>query len=98
MRALVFDGKVAALHDRSEPERAEGYALVKVNLAGVCNTDLEIARGYMGFVGVLGHEFVGSVVEGPDELQRRLLEDEGIDFDLRGRVDLTRYQWRSGRV
>ncbi|MCP4006926.1 MAG: methyltransferase [bacterium] len=36
-------------------------------------------------------------LEGPEEAQRRLLEDEGIDFDLRGRVDLSRYQWRKGR-
>ncbi len=41
-------------------------AVVRVHVAGVCNTDLEIARGYMGFRGVLGHEFVGSVEQGPD--------------------------------
>jgi threonine dehydrogenase-like Zn-dependent dehydrogenase len=43
-------------------------ALVKVHLAGICSTDLQILKGYMGFVGVPGHEFVGSVSEGPQEL------------------------------
>ncbi len=47
--------------------RREGEALVRVRLAGVCNTDLEIARGYAGFEGTLGHEFVGEVVEAPEE-------------------------------
>jgi threonine dehydrogenase-like Zn-dependent dehydrogenase len=40
-------------------------ALVRVDLAGVCNTDLELVKGYMAFRGVLGHEFVGTVAEGP---------------------------------
>jgi alcohol dehydrogenase len=39
-----------------------GYALIQVRRAGVCNTDLELMKGYMGFTGVLGHEFVGVVV------------------------------------
>ncbi|HYA29748.1 MAG TPA: alcohol dehydrogenase catalytic domain-containing protein [Acidobacteriota bacterium] len=43
-------------------------ALVKVHLAGICSTDLQILKGYMGFIGVPGHEFVGSVDEGPEEL------------------------------
>ncbi|MEK6710959.1 MAG: alcohol dehydrogenase catalytic domain-containing protein [Nitrospinota bacterium] len=47
-----------------EPRPGPGEALVRVRLAGVCATDLEILKGYMGFRGVLGHEFVG-VVEGP---------------------------------
>lgn len=44
-----------------EPAPKPGEALVRVTLAGICNTDLELARGYMGFSGVLGHEFVGVV-------------------------------------
>ena len=43
------------------PDPGEGEALVRVRLAGVCATDLEIIRGYMNFRGVLGHEFVGEV-------------------------------------
>jgi len=44
---------------------ASQTALVKVILAGICSTDLQILKGYMGFTGVPGHEFVGSVSEGP---------------------------------
>jgi len=65
MKALVWDGQAAALLDRDVPTPGPGEALVQVLLAGICNTDLEIARGYMNFRGVLGHEFVGRVVEGP---------------------------------
>ncbi|MDQ1256746.1 MAG: alcohol dehydrogenase [Candidatus Hydrogenedentes bacterium] len=45
------------------PRPAEGEALIRVLTAGICNTDLELVRGYMGFKGVLGHEFVGIVEE-----------------------------------
>jgi threonine dehydrogenase-like Zn-dependent dehydrogenase len=63
MRALrVEDGRTALVEiERPEPR---GEALVRVTLSGICNTDLEIARGYAGFHGTLGHEFVG-VVEDP---------------------------------
>ncbi len=79
MRALVFDGTDAKLRDRREPGCEEGHALIRVSLAGVCNTDLEIVRGYMSFQGVLGHEFVGSVVEGPEALRGRRVVGE-INF------------------
>ena len=46
---------------------AGAVALIKVHLAGVCSTDLQILKGYMGFTGVPGHEFVGSVVDGPQD-------------------------------
>ena len=64
MRALVFDGKTLTL-DRvyRTPEVRVGEALIMPTAVGVCSTDLEITRGYMGFTGVLGHEFVGKVVE-----------------------------------
>jgi len=66
MRALVFD---ETLQFAERPYQAlPGECLVRVILAGICNTDLEITAGYMGFTGVLGHEFVGVVVRGPDEL------------------------------
>jgi alcohol dehydrogenase len=66
MRALVYDGQLALRSDYAEPSPASGEALLRVKLAGICNTDLEITRGYMGFEGVLGHEFVG-VVERCDD-------------------------------
>ena len=66
MRALVYDGATARILDRPAPSLAPGMALVRMIRAGICNTDLEIVRGYMGFRGVLGHELFGEVVEGPD--------------------------------
>ena len=67
MRALHFDGNLARVTDVPLPEPSEDNAVVRVSLAGVCNTDLEIVKGYMGFRGTLGHEFVGVVDEGPRE-------------------------------
>jgi threonine dehydrogenase-like Zn-dependent dehydrogenase len=66
MQALYWDGRELKL-ERSypTPDAADETALVKVHLAGICSTDLQIFQGYMGFRGVPGHEFVGSVVEGP---------------------------------
>jgi alcohol dehydrogenase len=63
MRALVFDQTLKLDKHYPEPAAGPGEALVRVLMAGICNTDLEIIRGYMNFKGVLGHEFVG-VVQG----------------------------------
>lgn len=68
MKALRFDGSLRFVPDEPVPRR-EGEALVEVICAGVCNTDLEIVKGYAGFQGILGHEFVGRVVESPDVVQ-----------------------------
>src|SRR5262245_8924248 len=65
MRALSFDGERVAVRDVPRPAADAGNALVQVSLAGVCRTDLELVKGYMGFRGVLGHELVGTVAEGP---------------------------------
>jgi len=67
MRALHFDGDNARVTDVPQPEPSEDSAVVRVSIAGICNTDLEIVKGYMGFRGILGHEFVGVVDEGPSE-------------------------------
>ncbi len=48
------------------PVRPEGFALVRLLQAGICNTDLELQKGYYGFTGIPGHEFVGEVVEADD--------------------------------
>jgi threonine dehydrogenase-like Zn-dependent dehydrogenase len=65
MRALQFDGtRVRFRQAHPEPPApAEGEVHLKVHAAGLCQTDLEIAKGYMGFTGVLGHEFVGTVTK-----------------------------------
>lgn len=65
MRALVFDGALRLVRDRALPREAGGEALIRVLVAGICRTDLELTRGYMGFAGVLGHEFVGRVEHSP---------------------------------
>ncbi|HCH66988.1 MAG TPA: hypothetical protein DFR83_29565, partial [Deltaproteobacteria bacterium] len=65
MRALVLDTDGPRfVPDRPFEPRA-GEATVDVRLAGVCATDLELVKGYMGFTGVLGHEWVGTVSSGP---------------------------------
>jgi threonine dehydrogenase-like Zn-dependent dehydrogenase len=58
----VRDGK---LHKQEKhiPKRKAEWAVVRVRLAGICNTDIEILRGYHNFRGTLGHEFVGEVVD-----------------------------------
>ena len=62
MRALVFDGKQLRLDARyPDPKPKPGEALIRPLQMGICATDIEICRGYMGFKGVLGHEFVGVV-------------------------------------
>ena len=66
MRALVFDGSLAFRPRHPDPPPGAGDTLVRVRQAGICATDLEITKGYMGFRGVLGHEFVGEVVQSPD--------------------------------
>lgn len=66
MRAIVFDDKLQYRTDYPVPERGENEALIRVTHAGICNTDLEITKGYMEFHGILGHEFVG-VIEQCDQ-------------------------------
>ncbi|QDV47193.1 2-deoxy-scyllo-inosamine dehydrogenase [Stieleria neptunia] len=60
MRAITLESD--GLHyqaSHAEPTPAEGEVLVQVLQAGICETDLQLAQGYMGFRGILGHEFVG---------------------------------------
>ena len=62
MRAAITRQKQLALVQKPLPRLKPGWTLVRVRLAGICNTDIEILRGYHGFQGTLGHEFVGDVV------------------------------------
>jgi threonine dehydrogenase-like Zn-dependent dehydrogenase len=66
MRALFFDGELKFRSDYPEPVRTAGESIVAVSLAGICGTDREIMRGYMGFSGVPGHEFAGRVMDSDD--------------------------------
>lgn len=72
MLAVVFDGKqVTVRDDCRKPRCGAGEALIEVRKAGVCSTDLEVVKGYMGFTGVMGHEFVGVAVGGARQLSRK---------------------------
>lgn len=78
MQAFVLDDNPPRLvADWPEPEASEGWVRVRPLVAGVCNTDLELAKGYMGFQGVLGHEFVGEALDGTLSGQRVV---GGINF------------------
>lgn len=62
MKALVLEGSTLKLDERyPDPKPASGEAVIRPLLMGVCSTDIELCHGYMGFAGVLGHEFVGIV-------------------------------------
>lgn len=61
MKAVVFDNGLKLDNNYAKPIPQKGEALIRVSMAGICNTDYEITKGYMGYVGVLGHEFVGVV-------------------------------------
>ena len=65
MKALRFTDAGLHLADIAKPA-SEGEALIRVTRSGICNTDLEIVRGYAGFHGTIGHEFVGVVEESPE--------------------------------
>ncbi len=80
MRAVMFDGSLRVSDDVQVPSIDRDHeALVRVRLAGICNTDLEIIKGYANFSGILGHEFVGEVVDGPAEwLSKRVVGEINI--------------------
>ncbi len=74
MLALVYDPATRSESIRSDyptPTPLKTEALVQVRMAGICRTDLEILAGYMDFEGVMGHEFVGTVVEGPQKWKNK---------------------------
>jgi threonine dehydrogenase-like Zn-dependent dehydrogenase len=60
------DGGLTLFRDLPAPEPGDGEARIRLLLAGICATDLELVKGYAGFRGVLGHEFVGRVEDAPD--------------------------------
>jgi threonine dehydrogenase-like Zn-dependent dehydrogenase len=79
VRAIHLDGSAVRVIEAPLPEPLPGSARVRVSLAGVCNTDLELVKGYLGFRGVLGHEFVGVVEDGPEHWRGRRVVGE-INF------------------
>jgi threonine dehydrogenase-like Zn-dependent dehydrogenase len=71
MRAVWLENQILSYRDDvPQPEPLAGEALVKVHLAGICGTDLELVKGYYPFHGIPGHEFVGEIVLAPDRPER----------------------------
>ncbi len=62
MQSLYFDGQNVHIKEIAIPI-VDNEVLIRILMAGICKTDLEIIKGYMGFNGIIGHEFVGEVVE-----------------------------------
>ncbi|MEO8596044.1 MAG: alcohol dehydrogenase catalytic domain-containing protein [Candidatus Solibacter sp.] len=63
MLAVYLENGVVSTRSVPMPARPEGYALLRLIVGGICNTDLELQRGYYGFAGTPGHEFVAEVAE-----------------------------------
>lgn len=68
MKAIRIEDSGPQIADMPVPKSTERETLVRVLHSGICNTDLEMIKGYGDFRGTLGHEFVGIVEEGPEEL------------------------------
>jgi alcohol dehydrogenase len=87
MRALVYNKSLSFTARHPEPAASAGDTLIKVRQAGICATDLEITKGYMNFTGVLGHEFVGQVIESaqPELVGQRVVGEINV---VCGRCDL----------
>jgi len=67
MLAVRLENRTVSVRSETPPRRPPGFALIRMLYAGVCNTDLELLRGYYGFRGTPGHEFVGQVLEADDK-------------------------------
>jgi alcohol dehydrogenase len=66
MLAVHLEDGVVSVREAPMPARTQGHALLRLLAGGICNTDLELMRGYYGFTGTPGHEFVAEVVEADD--------------------------------
>lgn len=75
MKALYFEAGKARVIEAQQPRAPAGWARVKVLASGICNTDLELLRGYHDFAGIPGHEFVG-VVTSKGELEGKRVVGE----------------------
>jgi 2-desacetyl-2-hydroxyethyl bacteriochlorophyllide A dehydrogenase len=65
MQALWLENHKIELRNIQQPDKS-GEALIRIRMAGICSTDLELVKGYYPYTGVPGHEFVGEVVAAPD--------------------------------
>ena len=81
MLAVHLENGRVETRDQPRPHRPEGFALIRLLCGGICNTDLELQRGYYGFAGTPGHEFVGEVVEADSRawIGRRVVGEINLD-------------------
>lgn len=73
MKALVYDKELKLDKNYPNPKVKDNEVLIKTSMVGICNTDYEITQGYMGYKGVIGHEFVGVVVEVGADVDKNLI-------------------------
>ena len=107
MLAVHLDNGAVTIREIPVPERPPGSALLRLLTAGICNTDLELQRGYYGFAGIPGHEFVApwmSIAETarvhvmksvPPEQRQQACEWEAIKVSL---ANLMTFPWIAERV
>ena len=79
MKAVYFDGSNLLFKKFKEPYAAADQVKIRFELGGICSTDLEILKGYGDFIGVLGHEVVGTVVSAPGKPE---LVSKKVVFDI----------------
>lgn len=81
MLAIHLENGRVEVRKRPKPRRKPGHALIRLLCAGICSTDLELQRGYYGFVGTPGHEFVGEVVDADTRtlVGRRVVGEINLD-------------------
>jgi len=84
MNAVHLESGRVEIRRRRRPRAEEGFALIRLLCGGICNTDLELRRGYYGFRGTPGHEFVGEVVEAGNRklVGRRVVGEINVDCGL----------------
>jgi len=94
MKALWLEDNQISLRDVPQPCKP-GEALIKIRKAGICNTDLELVKGYYPYTGVLGHEFVGEVIDLPPSPIRAERSASEVEA---GRGDKGEGDWSAVRV
>ena len=82
MLAVYLSDGAVAVRDVPIPDRLPGFALLRLLTAGICNTDLELQRGYYGFAGIPGHEFVAEVMAAgtPSLVGRRVVGEINLAY------------------
>lgn len=83
MLGVHLESGRVSVEKQETPYRPPGFALIRMLVAGICNTDLELQRGYYGFAGTPGHEFAGTVVEAdtPSLAGRRVVGEINLACD-----------------